>query len=83
MTEPTVPTAPAGGHRRAISIAMHGEAVTQVRAIDLTSEAGRLVDLRIGSDLAGVSLIGDLELVHQMILDAAVELGRIATGRTP
>jgi hypothetical protein len=62
---------------------MYGEVVAQVRAIDLTSDTGRLVDLRVGSDLAGVSLIGDLELIRQVLLEAAVELGRVATGRAP
>lgn len=81
MTEPTVPSAPAARSRRGLSIAMYGEAVVQVRVVDLTSETGRLVDLRVGSDLAGVSLIGELDVIRQVVLQAAVELGRLAASR--
>lgn len=79
------PTSPRARHLPlppALVVTLHTETVTAVRAIDVSTDLNPRVDLRIGDDRSGVSLIGGLDDVRQLVIEAATQLGRLTGGST-
>jgi hypothetical protein len=54
----------------AIAIELHTEAIPSVKA----HLVGQTVSLAIGDDLSGVRIIGELRVVHRVVVDAMERL---------
>jgi hypothetical protein len=70
MTDANVPI-------RAVVFTMHGETVPEVRLVDV-SDSDHLVSLRFGDDRSGISLVGQLDNLHRLIVEADRQLSHLA-----
>jgi hypothetical protein len=74
MPDQTVPTT------RGVSLAvtLHTETVSTVRTVDLSEDGDRVVSLKLGDDIRGVDLLGPLDDVRRVIVEADRQLTHLA-----
>jgi hypothetical protein len=61
-----------------IVITMHGETVSTVRTVHMSTDDDRLTSLKLGDDRSGITLLGHLDDVRRLIEQASGQLRRIA-----